>query len=168
MAATSIFNPIKQKVGRALKMFRQTAVEYYEEDDSSSKTDRLESLVSALNSALTKKGLSDGQRFLITSMAHDIDPEIINQEDTGSLNEYEAFHGLVTLGRAQEALRQLYNDPERMAHYVGKDKKKKKLLKEIERYVEDKSKEFKPNDRVRDHLHPWRKGDSSYAPSLAA
>ncbi|NCO04289.1 MAG: hypothetical protein GW903_08875 [Alphaproteobacteria bacterium] len=168
MAATSIFNPIKQKIGRALKMFRQIAVEYYEGDNPLSKTDRLESLQLALNSALTKKGLSDGQRFLITAIAHDIDPEIVNQEDTRSLGEYEAFHALVTLGRAQEALRQLYKDPERMAYYVGENKEKKKLLAEIEGYVEQKSKDFHPSEAVRDFLHPWRKSSPNHFPNLAA
>ncbi len=156
MAATSIFNPIKQKVGKALKVFRQAAVEYYEDDTAKPKADSLESVKEALNTAITKKGMSEGQCFLMTSIARDIAPEILEQEHTQRIEEYEAFHGLVTLERAQEALRKLHNDPQRMAYYVGENKSKKKLLLEIEKYIGEKQRHYQPSESVRNFLHPWR------------
>ena len=154
MAATSVFNPVKQAIGRNLKDFRQQATEYFQSLDPRRSQIYIDQEKLSFDAVVDSRGVSEQQKFLASNIAYDISPGLLDSAQQSEILAYRDFHGLATLQRAQDSLAKLKSDPERILHYVGEDKKKQKLLKKIERYVEDKSKEFKPNDRVRGHLYP--------------
>ncbi len=138
-------SPVNKKLREAIKLYRTALIEKNYEEASEHFQILLED----------KKDLGNVMDT-INNIHYDIAPQDMPPEELKRTEHMRAYMAYIGYHEACESLERL-EKPEAYARYIGNDKGKKALLKNITQWVEDHEHFGTLSDEVKEFVRPWTK-----------